>query len=352
MSFQNDKYSLTLADAQDDDALQAIYRAAHFPGKIEVAFLREPSVYSSLCAEGERTVVALMRDKTKQNAPVAMGACIIRREWINGSIRQAGYLTGLKILPEYRGTTVPISAAYQFLREATAEVDVYYTTILSENTSVIRMFEKKRKSMPAYHFLGEYTTCFFLCRPPRLTGTLVTGMDNALEQFYRDVAPTEHLTPVDIYLAGFGNGDFYSLRNKDGKVLAACALKSQQAHKQYVVKKYAGMYRLASMLPTRLVGYPSLPSPGKSANYRTFSLLRAQRGNWNALVELVRAASAQNRSDDFHMLGLHQAHPVAALFGQVRHIQYRSRLYQVQWSDQAPVTLADTLPVGMEVALL
>lgn len=50
---------------------------------------------------------------------VGMGACIIRKAYINGEIRTAGYLTGLKGLPSYRKKVPAISDTYRYLHEQT-----------------------------------------------------------------------------------------------------------------------------------------------------------------------------------------------------------------------------------------
>ena len=157
MNFQNDRYTLRLADASDDPGIRRIFESGSFPGGLDIRFLRGDSPCGSFCADGDDAKILVIIDNA-DNTAAAVGGAVIREEFVNGEAARCAYLTGLKIHPDYRRQILFIPQAYRFLREEIADCRYTYTTILDGNTDVIRMLEKKRRTMPEYRYLGHYTT--------------------------------------------------------------------------------------------------------------------------------------------------------------------------------------------------
>ena len=59
---------------------------------------------------------------------------------------------------------------------------------------------------------------------------------------------------------------------------------------------------------------------------------------------------AESRDRDFLMIGLFENHPLSSVMGQIRHIQYQSRLYIMQWGETS--LDPDDKPIQLEVDLL
>lgn len=331
MSSPSERYAIDLATPDDGAALAAIYRSDDgFPGDLQVLFTRGDDAYASLLADGEGVVIPIVRERATGRI-VGMGACVTRRAWVEGQPTKVGYLTGLKALPEFRRRVPLIPQVYAFLREQTPDVELYYTTILSENTLARRMLERRRPTMPEYRHVGTYTTHFFRHpwpTPPASAGTLDELMALQSRADLASVSPTG-LTDADVRL----------VRDRDGTPLAGCAI-TVPRHKGYTVTHYGGSLATLARIPVHWAGYPRLPQVGVRAKHGAIGLLA---GTPDAQRRLVRAVAREFAGLDFLLYGSLDATP-DPLRG-VRTIPYSSELYTVHFDgcllslDPAQVTL-------------
>lgn len=354
MNTLNRRYILQLATENDNEAIRQLYEADDFDGDIQVQFLRNPDVFVSMKSEGEKLVLMLLRDTKNNNRAVAMGTCIIRKEFINRMEKRIGYLTGLKILPAYRKKILFIPALYAFLHEQTKnDVDIYYTTILKSNQIARKMLERKHTGMPTYYYHNDYTV--YLFSPKRIhnnTYTLQKGRTNEMKDFYQEQLLAFDFTPSDIDEYHIPEKMFFSLHDKTGSIVAACTVWNQQKSKQYRVAGYKGIYRIIPYLPSKLLGYPRFPRPGSNCNYLTFAFVRAKDNNPGIAEILIRKVSRQFPQSDFLMLGLHDSSPFNEVFGHIKHIKYQSRFYTVSWDTKDHYKQHPDIPIGLEVGLL
>jgi ribosomal protein S18 acetylase RimI-like enzyme len=352
MSFRNDRFEYRLATPGDSEQLLRIYESGDFKGNISVLFTRRPDPYQSLMNEGENAVIPVIEDK-ERGILCAAGCCIIRKAHVNGEVKRTGYLTGLKVLPEYRRRMPHIADVYRYLHEQTKEhADIYYTTILNENTQAQKLLEKKRSNMPLYKYIGEYTVhCFRTgIRQKPKKYIFEKGNVNGLDAFYEPLMKDFQFSPIRIDLHGAAKEDIYTLRDIEGDLLAACAVWNQQSYKQYIITGYSGIYKYLQRFPLKILGYPSLPKENMPANYASVAMLCVKDKNME-LAEYFMKRVAESASEyDFLMLGLFENHPLMNIFHKVKHIKYKSRLYTVHWDDS---TMAlDNRPIHLEVGLL
>ncbi|NLW48927.1 MAG: hypothetical protein GXY86_16555 [Firmicutes bacterium] len=341
MNFPNDQFELILAEDGDWREIKEIFESGEFDGGIAVQYLRNPNPIASFEKEGEKVVILMLRDKQKNKA-VGFGACIIKRVYKDKKVVNMGYLTGLKLLPQYRKRIFVIPDCYQKIYEYTGDqVDFYFTTILKENTAVRKMLEKPRKLMPLYDYLGDYRVYF--CKSgisnlnfgrqdntkagaeyfPRRCGR------NELVTFFSKQAQGADLSLESIAAYDLENAVYYGLY-KDN-VLTACGyVLNQQQYKQYVVKKYAGIYRLISKLPTRLLGYPSFPGINETANCACAGLW-AENNDVVSADKLWRFMRRDAKEFDFLMIGFFENHPLRSYFEKTKHIHYDSCCYIVDF---------------------
>jgi hypothetical protein len=339
MNYRSDRHEICLADERDDDALNAIFAGCGFPGGISVLFTRRPRPFRSLQNDGEKAVVCLLREKSSGQA-IGMGACVIQKAYMGGEVKRAGYLTGLKLLPQYRGQVRCIPECYEFMHAQTRhEVDFYYTTILEGNSAAWKMLEKRRKIMPDYLPRGGYTVYALKTGGARRASGgagrgLTRGFTEEIDDFYARRLPKLQFAPAGIDLPGLEKRDFFAWR-RGGRVAAACALWDQRRYKQYVIASYSGAYRWLRGIPLRLLGYPPLPEAGASANYVSVALLCADDAA--AARRLLRGVLRAAPEYDFALAGLHETSPLNGAFqgpGGLRHFQYRSRLYIVDFGGE------------------
>lgn len=373
MNFPSDRFELVLAQRGDWPDIKRIYDSGEFDGGIAVQYLRDPDPIASFEREGDKAVILMLRDR-RTNKAAGFGACIIKKVFKDGKIVNMGYLTGLKLLPEYRKKVFFISYAYQKLYEYTKDyVDFYFSTILKENTAVQKMLEKPRKQMPLYEYLGDYRVYFcksgirsfwsekFVFKAFGNGGSWIKALGNGksgasvfgsgrnrcgcsksgakyvvgrcsreeAEAFYARHARETDLSLESVSVYDLKNAVFYGLY--EDNALAACGyVLNQQHYKQYVVKKYSGIYKLISRLPMRLLGYPSFPRINEAANCACAGLW-AENDDGVLARRLWQFMRQDAREFDFIMIGLHESHPLRSYFDKIRHIKYDSRCYIVDF---------------------
>lgn len=348
MLCQNNKIELRLAVPGDRDGIRRVFESGKFDGDFCIQFLRNPDPLTSMGHDGDRAVLIVM-EYVDTRKIIAVAGCVIRREYVDSDIKRIGYLTGLKILPEYQKKVYCITDGYQFIRESTKDdVDLYYTTILSSNTGAAKLLEKKHRNMPAYLYLGDYTTyCIKAGGASRVRLTGITPEER--ERLYLAELPGLDFAPVETDLFGLKDDDFYVLRDLTGEILACCAIYDQQIDKQYVISGYSGKYKILSKIPTRILGYPRFPKAGSPLNYASVVFLYVKNGDPEIGRGFIKSVAACVNKYDLLLLGFFENNPNRAIFEKVKHVQFKSRLYEVAWDEPR---YRPGKPIGLEVSRL
>ena len=358
MSYQSKGFEFSLATPDDSDQILELFEDMDFSGDISVMFTRRPNPYNSLMSEGERAIIPVVRDM-KDGTICAMGCCIIRKAFINGEIKKVGYLTSLKIKKKYRSLLHMFKNVYKFLYEETKDlVDVYYTTILEENVKAQNLLEKRRKTMPIYHYDGDYTVyCFsksaynLRIKIKNIEKYQFEKSDmNSVREFYRNNLSKYNFSPIDIDLHGLCDDDFFVLKDERGEIVAACALWNQSDYKQYIVTNYSEVLRYVSKFPTNWFGYPKFPKENIPINYASISLFCVKDMNLEIAEYFLRKVAQSDEKYDLLMLGIFENHPLNDMFNKIKHIKYKSRFYRVNWDDEFDEL--DGRPMNIEVGLL
>ena len=135
MSFQNKKFTLTRAEKKDTADIEKIMKSGSFSGGIEIQYLRGDDPLASFEKEGTESYIYILREKEHGEA-VGMGGCIVRPALVNGKIKRAGYLTGLKVIPEYQRRVMCIPEIYRFLYEETKNCKFEYLKLYKEDRGI------------------------------------------------------------------------------------------------------------------------------------------------------------------------------------------------------------------------
>lgn len=344
MRSSSDRFRIGLATPEDVEQVAAIYDSDDgFEGDISVKFTRWPNPLESLAADGDDAVVPVVRDGGTGQL-VGMGACVLRDAWVDGEACRVGYLTGLKALPDFRGWVRIIPQVYDFLRESTPDVELYYTTILTENTLARKLLERERPGMPRYEFVGEYLThCYRWNRPVVSRNGLRRGSVKELVAL--------NLEPRNLAAVGVSPGvtddDVWVLDSPDGEPLAWCSARVQTL-KQYTITRYDGRYARLARLPVHWLGYPKLPTAGTQADYAVIGDLGARDDVPRLIRELLQRVGWLGRERNFLMVGLMRGNPYESALQGIRTINYSSRLYTVDFGGCRSLTPDGiTLDVGL-----
>lgn len=348
MNYQNSRYEIAVANKKDSKQINQVYENESFDGNIAIQYLRKPDTLDSYQKEGDRVVMMILRDKNASDKIIGTGGCILRKAYYQGKLRTIGYLTGLKIIPEYQKKVYCIPQIYQALYEET-KVDSYYTTILSENTAVQTMLEKRRKHMPIYHPIGEY--CTYFCK---------TGGNERTQYDFRECSRYEARSFYEksIEMCDFSMEwpDSYDLKNaqfyglfKEGELLALGYVLNQQSYKQYIVRYYKGIYRYLSKLPTTWFGYPPFPKVNTVANCASAGIF-VKENEIAVAKELWLQMRRISMQYDFLIIGLVEDDPLSEIFRNGKSIKYKSKLYLVDWEKKDSTYIPKQLKI--EVAFL
>jgi hypothetical protein len=315
-----------LAGREDSAAIEEILsqdRGA--AGKIGVEYLRRPDPYASLCAEADKTLVALLFDNENGKA-CGMGCCQIRNTYLNNVPIKSGYFTLLRIVPAYRFRVPVIPKAFDFLLEH-SRADIYYSTILQDNVGAQRMLEKPRAHVPRFLKVSDYTVYCFRTKKAGKSALITEECD--FETFERDFYALEHKPDLCALPRKCDEMRYYRLRNGQA-VKGVCAVVNQQAYKQYVITRYGGIYRFLSRLPLRLLGWPRFPRAGNYANYASVCTTCFHPAlPTDELRAFIKNVGAANAEYDFIMLGATQNNPLNGAFRRIKNVKYKSILYAV-----------------------
>lgn len=330
--------TVRLADSDDDDALRQLLQTSTMPGEFSLAQRREPSFFAASPVLGHRHQVFVAQAR---ETVIGMAERSERRLYLNGMPATAGYLSGVRILPEHRGGTA-LFKGFHFLRSLHDQGDasIYLTTIAQENEASRAVLTSGRAGLPTYHRLGPYVTTAIPVRRsvrpvPLADGSVRSAAARdvpALVAFLEAVGSRRQFFPAVTAEDFLGSGRRLAaldladvlIAERGGRIVGTLARWDQRAYKQWILVRYGWRPRLLRPffnLAASLFGWPRLPEPGATLSV-VFGALAAVRDDdmavWRALLtELV--AREWNRGTAFVAVGLTQDDPMleqaSALWG-------------------------------------
>lgn len=355
-----------LAGLDDDEALRDLCRLP-IPGEVTVSYEREPSYFLGCRVTGE-TVETLTLHYGEQL--VAMCTRALRNCYINGSPTQLGYISQLRIAPEFQGRML-LARGVHFFRERDAQdpPEGYITTLTSGNATAEGVLIKRaRRGYPTLSRLATLHTLALILRRRRVARSpfslraaqegelekIVTFLNRvgADKQFYphyqmRDFLGerTLGLKLADLVLASEGE-----------ELVGVAGLWDQYAYKQTVIRSYTPSLQLARPFYnayTRLRGGRPLPAAGKPIPfiYASFICIKDNREDIFAslLDHLYQQACA--RGYTYLMLGLCTTDPLLQVATRLPHLLYESTLYSVDFGKDFFSSLDARVPF-LEIATL
>lgn len=347
------------ASSTDGKEILRILESSAAKGRIELLYTRRPDAYASYRKESGEARVFISRVGER-----AVGTCaeIIREVYISGEICKAAYVCGLKKDAEYDGH---VGFGVRFIRDLSREdVDFYYCSVLADNVQAQRMFEKSKR-MISMRPLAAYTTYILSpkvkIKAPKHSLLFRQAAENdrtKLIDFLNTEGKKKDMFPVIKTLDAFYNlsvRNFYLLMDGD-RIVATAALWDQTAYKQYVVKKYRGLMRLARICNPFLsaLGYIRLPKENVPLDFPMLSFFISQNDNedyYRILFHEIKGEIA--KSYGMFVIGLPKEHFAAPMFHKLPCISFETKLYEIRfpWSGQAHKT-PDPQKTFLECGLL
>ncbi len=361
-------FDLAFAEPGDDAQLRALFAATPTPGRIELAYHREPDFFASIATEGQWQQVFVARH---QGRVVGSGVRAGQPRHVDGQVREIGYLSGLRLAPAFRGRALPLRA-FRFLRDAHADGRVpYYLTTVAEGNPALRLFTAGARGMPRYVPCGRYVTYALplgrrrrVTPPPGVDLRVATPSDEAaIVAFLNRMAAQHQFAPVYPERL-FNNPQYRGVRPDDlwlahrhGRLAGVLGSWDQHAFRQARVVRYHGLLGLARPavnLWLRARGRTPLPASGEAFRYRlgVFGFVEGHdTGVFGALLDHLLAGGAPGPAG-LVMVGAHETEPWHSELASRCAARYETRLFLVTWAPDALPVPSRARPVHLELGCL
>lgn len=132
---------------------------------VRLSFRREPSFFpAEKIANAWSQLVVLCDDESEK--VLGFGVRSGRPYWLNGQEVELGYISQLRLIPEFRNGLYLAKGYRKFkeLHEQDKKVPFYVTTVLSDNETARSSLESKRVGLPSYKPLDELSSYFFIAQ--------------------------------------------------------------------------------------------------------------------------------------------------------------------------------------------
>jgi hypothetical protein len=361
---------VSLAVPGDDAGIRGLVRREALPGRIRVAFPREPD-FSLGCAVTGTDVRIVVARSMDDGAVVGVACRSIRNVFVNGRPERIGYLGQLRIDERFRGRWL-VSRGFSLVADLDRDRPVrrYLASIVDGNEQATGVLvTKRRRRFPAFREAARYETLALRVqrsRPP-VGGRedVVPGSADQLEAlaaFLQAEGARRQFSTVwsagalrDLEALGLPPGDIRIARD-GGRIVGAIALWDQRAYKQAVVRGYTGWLRAIAPLM-------KLPRVGQQIRNAYASLVCVARDDAAVFGRLLGEVNdlARVRGFEYVLVGLDARDPLLAVARAHPHIAYASRLYVGTWpsgftrlaeSQGAANEYVDDRPAYVDIATL
>lgn len=341
-----------LAKKSDDKILNKILRDNEMKGSISIAFQRKPSYFNALRIEGKDSQV--MIGKNDKNKIIGFGTRSIKPVYLNGKVRDVGYLSNLRIIKGYKGKGY-LDSGYDYLKKLhqAGKVSIYYSTIMEDNNLAIKILTSEKSYLPAYHDLGRYCTVavslFGKKKKPEISIRIVKGSNENIgkivaflnktgkeKQFY-PFYNVQDFTSKKKNLLGFDLKDLYvAMRN--GQIVGVIGKWDQRKSRQVIVTGYKGIMLFVKPIYniiSKLFKFSPLPEPNSKLNFFYVSCIAIANNDPKIFKELLYALYNDFAGEEYShfLVGLHFRDDLLKAFNEFTCVRIYSRLYAVFWED-------------------
>jgi len=352
------RFQFRLATPADDNDLRRVLSSTPMNGRVRIAFAREPSYFDAAAVDGKQVQVGICCD-TSTGRVAGMGSRGISTRYVNGQPLPIGYLSGLRILPEYRRRGQLLPRGYRFLKDLHADgaTELYLTTIADDNEAAIKLLTSERAGLPRYQSWGRYHTLAVSgnvrpkmklpnandvhCRPAERSDR------DAILQFLQRHGPSRQFFPAyefdDLFaetglLRGLHPEDI-SLAFRGDELIGTMGAWDQRSFKQTLINGYEGWLQIARQLYNvyaALSGHLYLPQPGTSLNSAVVAIPVVQNDD-PFIFQLLLQSQLKNlrqKQIRFLLIGMHQDDPLLPIAREYARTEFVTRLYMVHWQHE------------------
>lgn len=344
-----------LASPRDESELRRVLAATPMAGKFAVSFRREPDFFAAAAVEGEFHQTIVVRESAS-NRIVALGSRSVRERFVNRAAVPVGYLSSLRILPEYRRGLV-LSRGYGYLRQLHEDqrTQMYLTTVAADNQAALSVLTSGRAGLPRYEFCGNYHTGVIPISRPLASSGLPPGI--AIRTAKREDLPqlcdfVNRVGRGRQFFPRYQEADWFTqaatfrdlhaddilLACRGGEIIGSLGCWDQSAFRQIVVEHYRPTLAFCAPVYNGLAAIcrlPKLPEPGKPLPILTAALPLVTGDDRQVFLALLKTALARSQgSGRSHLLvGMHERDPLIDVLRRLQAEVYTTRCYLVYWDD-------------------
>jgi hypothetical protein len=364
--------NLDFADPRDDASIRRLVKRQPVPGRITVAFEREPDFSLGCAVTGDDCRILVAR--TAEDGEVVGVACrSARHVFVNGREQRLGYLGQLRVDERFRGRWL-VSRGFSLLRQLhdVDPVPAYLISIIGGNPEATAVLvEKRRKSFPSFHEVADYCTLAIDAHRPKaplVCDACISPADpNQLAEvadFLRTHGKRRQFFPVwneealhNLTALGLRTKDLRTAR-RGKEIVGVIGLWDQSAYKQTVVRGYSGWLKAAAPLWNSSAGWfgrSALPRPGEKLLSAYAGLICVANDDAAVFGGLLREIYnlASLRGFSYLLVGLDARDPFLPVAKAYAHVFYPSRFYLAEWSDGGHLhEQLDRRPVSVDAATL
>jgi hypothetical protein len=323
------------------------------PGKISLAFHREPSFFTAEKVGCIRSETIICR-KSDTGTIIGFGGRSLRLVYLEGKERTMWYLHTLRLIPEERNG-IALMRGYQHFHSMQngSMTPYFFTTILDGNIHAKNVLENGRGGMPVYTRVGTLKTYLIPIRTSvgsqclnanvfRVSDLTVRSACESINEWNSDyeLAPVykpEDLMGISGMLPHFNRENLY-VAKRGGKIAGTFGIWDQSRFKQTVVHSYSKdmqVARAVSNVWSFVRGLPYLPKTQSSMKILHGSFLSVRNNNREMFDALINRAVCDwsGQGYDWLAVGLCCGHPLedAILKHSARVLS--SGIYYVHWKE-------------------
>jgi len=343
-------------------------------GSLSLSFEREPNYFDASAVEGDFHQTIVARESDSGNV-IAFGNRSIRPLYVNGEIRDIGYMSQLRVNPSYgKGMYLARGLAGGFKKYHELHLDgrtpFYIMSVIEDNLSARRLLTS---GLSEYPIAREYTRLFTCAIYPvrskhelslPASMRIVRGDDSYTEKIVgcinrnnanKQLAP--HWTSDSLFISSLSPSDFFIVLDHD-RVVGCLACWDQNSFKQTVIRGYSSSlarWRKVINIFSRYVGVPYLPELNTLLKYSYASHLAVDNNDPIVFKALLRAIynHTLEQGYNYFLIGLAESHPFRTIVESYRPLTYISQIYLVNWdADDGLLSKLDQRIPGLEIAVL
>lgn len=345
------KFQFSLASQADDPELRQLIAECPMPGKIGVAFEREPEFFKGCSVSGHKHKVYIARNREGGDmAMLAVTAELPR--FLGRYVKTIGYLGQLRVAEKYLGNFLPLRAMKFFHeQEEKNGPELFFSVVSRENITPRQIFnEHPRPGFPqSIPFGNIYTAGIRVGRKKKIKkipfkiqkGSPVL-LDDIITFLNREGARKPlhpHYSRSDFTENELTRGfklDDMRIAYRGKEILGTVGYWDQSTYKQSVVSSYPcslrlirPFYNIAAKIFNPVTGLPPLPRIGESIKsaYGAFICIKNNDQTvFQALLNHVYNRAAEQGKHHL-LVGLAENDSLIECVKKYRHIAYESSIF-------------------------